>query len=192
MTLVAGATPSPVAVRLTGRFELNGDLSITDFKGDYTPHRSPSRWVRRSSGHQRAPSVAAAHRPVFRQTVTAGHPVLGKRSSHPARTAYRAAQRAQANLLTRHAGKLTSDEIMLPNRRWRRARAPPPRRSRAVALRLVSPLPKNAASSLRGRKAGRNRGGRRAGQVAEIRRSVRGRRCVVIGSHFRLRWVLFG
>jgi hypothetical protein len=37
---IAEATPSPTALRLmTHRFELNGDMSRTDFIRDYTPHR---------------------------------------------------------------------------------------------------------------------------------------------------------
>jgi hypothetical protein len=39
MTRVSSPEPCKrVAVRLTGRFELNGDTSIADFRSDYTPH----------------------------------------------------------------------------------------------------------------------------------------------------------
>jgi hypothetical protein len=55
-------------VRLTGRFELNGDISITDFRRDYTPHRIRLRSLpsKRSeaflNNFRRVPSGASASR----------------------------------------------------------------------------------------------------------------------------------
>lgn len=62
-------------MRLTGRFELNGDVSITYFKGDYTPHESPPRWVS-EAGRSLFSAVSAVYRMLCQQVTQAGNPPL--------------------------------------------------------------------------------------------------------------------
>lgn len=134
--------PSSVAVGLTGRFELNGDTSITDFIGDYTRDRIIRRPAPRGDGEvyltvsvvYRGRASKSPVRKGDRGTPASASSGAGDVVGFPAPDAKAASSSANgfATTFTRAGSRVAH-----PNLRWRQGERRGGRRQRVAVRRPV-------------------------------------------------------